>query len=185
MPDEEPIYEVADLFKVFGDSTRARIICALSIFRTVCLRSVGAAGHVSVCGISSVAHPETGSHCQKIAAAEELSTTRWTMNTSKHCLMWHLTTLWKIKKRMPFIWHPLFLLHGANGFAWAAMRKSALSHMSVNLCGIQVIMSQNLLQRPDIHAVLQHQRGRSMPQLMGRILTAIQSSLTEVFFTSR
>ncbi len=31
MPDEEPIYEVADLFKVFGDSTRSRIICALSI----------------------------------------------------------------------------------------------------------------------------------------------------------
>ena len=31
LPDEEPIYEVADLFKVFGDSTRARIICALSI----------------------------------------------------------------------------------------------------------------------------------------------------------
>lgn len=31
MPDEEPIYEVADLFKVFGDSTRAQIICALSI----------------------------------------------------------------------------------------------------------------------------------------------------------
>ena len=31
MPDEEPVYEVADLFKVFGDSTRARIICALSI----------------------------------------------------------------------------------------------------------------------------------------------------------
>lgn len=31
MPDEEPICEVADLFKVFGDSTRARIICALSI----------------------------------------------------------------------------------------------------------------------------------------------------------
>lgn len=31
MPEEEPIYQVADLFKVFGDSTRARIICALSI----------------------------------------------------------------------------------------------------------------------------------------------------------
>ncbi len=26
MPDEDPIYEVAELFKVFGDSTRARII---------------------------------------------------------------------------------------------------------------------------------------------------------------
>ena len=31
MPDEELLYDLADLFKVFGDSTRARIICALSI----------------------------------------------------------------------------------------------------------------------------------------------------------
>ncbi len=31
MPDEDPVYEVAELFKVFGDSTRARIICALNI----------------------------------------------------------------------------------------------------------------------------------------------------------
>jgi len=30
MPAEEPIYEVSELFKVFGDSTRARIICALN-----------------------------------------------------------------------------------------------------------------------------------------------------------
>ena len=31
MPDEAPVYEVSELFKVFGDSTRARIICALNI----------------------------------------------------------------------------------------------------------------------------------------------------------
>ena len=31
MPPEEPVYEVSELFKVFGDSTRSRIICALSI----------------------------------------------------------------------------------------------------------------------------------------------------------
>ena len=31
MPDEEPIYEVSELFRAFGDSTRARMICALSI----------------------------------------------------------------------------------------------------------------------------------------------------------
>ena len=31
MPGEEPVYEVSELFKVFGDSTRARIICALNI----------------------------------------------------------------------------------------------------------------------------------------------------------
>ncbi len=31
MPGEELIYEVSELFKVFGDSTRARIICALNL----------------------------------------------------------------------------------------------------------------------------------------------------------
>ena len=31
MQDEDPIYEVAELFKVFGDSTRARISCALTV----------------------------------------------------------------------------------------------------------------------------------------------------------
>lgn len=29
MPDEEDLYDVAELFKVFGDSTRIKIICAL------------------------------------------------------------------------------------------------------------------------------------------------------------
>ena len=31
MPDEDKLYDLAELFKVFGDSTRARIICALNI----------------------------------------------------------------------------------------------------------------------------------------------------------
>ncbi len=31
MPPEEPIYDVSELFKMFGDSTRSRIICALHI----------------------------------------------------------------------------------------------------------------------------------------------------------
>lgn len=30
LPPEELIYQVSELFKVFGDSTRARILCALS-----------------------------------------------------------------------------------------------------------------------------------------------------------
>ena len=29
MPDEEDLLDVADLFKVFGDSTRVKILCAL------------------------------------------------------------------------------------------------------------------------------------------------------------
>ena len=40
MPDEAPVYEVSELFKVFGDSTRARIICALNI-EEMCVRSGG------------------------------------------------------------------------------------------------------------------------------------------------
>ncbi len=31
MPDEEMLYELADLFRVFGDSTRIKILCALSV----------------------------------------------------------------------------------------------------------------------------------------------------------
>lgn len=31
MPDEELLYDVAELFKIFGDSTRIRILSALSI----------------------------------------------------------------------------------------------------------------------------------------------------------
>ena len=31
MPSEDLAYDVSELFKVFGDSTRARILCALSI----------------------------------------------------------------------------------------------------------------------------------------------------------
>ena len=31
MPDEELVLDAAELFKVFGDSTRAKIICALAV----------------------------------------------------------------------------------------------------------------------------------------------------------
>lgn len=29
LPDEETVYDVSELFRIFGDSSRARIICAL------------------------------------------------------------------------------------------------------------------------------------------------------------
>ena len=32
LPEEEILYDVAELFKVFGDSTRIRIICALCVY---------------------------------------------------------------------------------------------------------------------------------------------------------
>ena len=41
MPDEMPIYEVSELFKVFGDSSRSRIICALGI-EEMCVNDLAA-----------------------------------------------------------------------------------------------------------------------------------------------
>ena len=41
MPPEEPVYEVSELFKVFGDSTRSRIICALHI-EELCVNDLSA-----------------------------------------------------------------------------------------------------------------------------------------------
>ena len=35
LPDEELLFDLAELFKVFGDSTRVRIICAL-LFSEMC-----------------------------------------------------------------------------------------------------------------------------------------------------
>ena len=36
MPDEEKLYDLAELYKVFGDSTRIRILYALLNRRCVC-----------------------------------------------------------------------------------------------------------------------------------------------------
>ena len=51
MPAEAPIYEVAELFKVFGDSTRSRIICALSIEK-LCVNDLAALLHMTQSAIS-------------------------------------------------------------------------------------------------------------------------------------
>ena len=42
MPPEDDLFEVAELFKAFGDSTRAKIICALSQSE-LCVGESGAA----------------------------------------------------------------------------------------------------------------------------------------------
>ena len=42
MPDEDAVYDLADFFKIFGDSTRLKILCALR------------AGELCVCDIAEV-----------------------------------------------------------------------------------------------------------------------------------
>jgi len=51
MPPEEPVYDIADLFKVFGDSTRARVICALTISE-MCVCDIAALLSMSSSAIS-------------------------------------------------------------------------------------------------------------------------------------
>lgn len=51
MPEDEPIYEVSELFKVFGDTTRARIICALNI-EEMCVCDLAALLNMSQSAIS-------------------------------------------------------------------------------------------------------------------------------------
>ena len=54
--------------------------------------------------------------------------------------------------------------------------------MGINLCCIQMIVSQNFLNSPDIHTILQHQRGGGVPQLVRRILSAVNSGFTQALF---
>lgn len=52
MPDEELLYDVAELFKVFGDTTRMRIICALKE-NELC---VGDIAEITNTTISAISH---------------------------------------------------------------------------------------------------------------------------------
>ena len=54
--------------------------------------------------------------------------------------------------------------------------------MGINFGGVQVLVAQNLLHRLYVHAVLQHQRGRRVPQLVAGIFFAVQPGGGEVLF---
>jgi len=54
--------------------------------------------------------------------------------------------------------------------------------VGVDLRGIQVVVAQHLLDRPDVHAVLQHQRGGGVPQLVGAVLRRIDARLAQPLF---
>lgn len=52
IPDEETVYDLAELFKVFGDSTRTRILCCLEVKDLY----VGELAEVLNMSISAVSH---------------------------------------------------------------------------------------------------------------------------------
>ena len=47
--------------------------------------------------------------------------------------------------------------------------------VSVDLRGVQVVVSQHLLEGAHVHAVLQHQRGRRVAELVGGVLAGVQT----------
>lgn len=51
LPPEELIYDLSEMFKVFGDSTRARIICVLSVSE-MCVCDIAALLNMSSSAIS-------------------------------------------------------------------------------------------------------------------------------------
>ena len=52
IPDEETVYDLAELFKVFGDSTRTRILCCLEVQDMY----VGELAEVLNMSVSAVSH---------------------------------------------------------------------------------------------------------------------------------
>ena len=52
IPDEETVYDLAELFKVFGDSTRTRILCCLEVQDLY----VGEMAEVLNMSVSAVSH---------------------------------------------------------------------------------------------------------------------------------
>lgn len=59
LPQEETLLRLADLFKVFGDGTRVRILFVL-LTAEVCVRPREAAGHDTIRCIAPIACAETG-----------------------------------------------------------------------------------------------------------------------------
>ena len=58
MPEETELYDLAELFKVFGDSTRMRILFVL-FEAEVCVRSCRGTEYDTVCNITSAQDSET------------------------------------------------------------------------------------------------------------------------------
>lgn len=54
--------------------------------------------------------------------------------------------------------------------------------MGIDLSGVQVFVAQNLLEGADVHAVLEHERGGSVAELVWGVLGAVQSGHSQVFF---
>ena len=65
MPGEVTIQELADFYKVFGDATRIRILCAFCRPKCVSATWAELLGHESVCHFTSASDPEADEACEE------------------------------------------------------------------------------------------------------------------------
>ena len=72
MPNEELLYDIAELFKVFGDSTRIRIICAL-FDQEMCVYDLAACLDMTQSLISSFLFKLSSSFCVQLAQSSPLT----------------------------------------------------------------------------------------------------------------
>ena len=73
-------------------------------------------------------------------------------------------------------------LHPPQGIGAGRNAECLVVDMGVNFGRIQVLMPQYLLDRLDVHAVLEHEGGGGVAELVGGILGAVQPGVGEMLF---
>lgn len=87
LPDDEVLYELADLFRVFGDSTRIKILYALHD-NELCVQDIANAVQLSQSAVStSSGSSRIPSSCGS-AGTEKPFTTHWTMTMCAASSLW-------------------------------------------------------------------------------------------------
>lgn len=94
MPQEEPIYEVSELFRVFGDSSRSRIICALHI-EEMCVNDLAVLLTMTQSAVSHQLRILRDARLVKSRKREGSSTIPWMTTTSTTSSQWRSIILWK------------------------------------------------------------------------------------------
>lgn len=84
LPDEELLYDLADLFKVFSDTTRIKILYAL-MGRELCVADIAEATETSQSAVSHQLRTLKQSHWLNSGATGAISYTRSPTTTSTPC----------------------------------------------------------------------------------------------------
>ena len=97
IPDDEVLYELADLFRVFGDSTRIKILYALHD-QELCVQDIAAAVGLSQSAVSHQLRVLKDSKLVRFRRTARPSTTPWTTTTCAASSRWG----WSISKNDTF-----------------------------------------------------------------------------------